>query len=141
MQLIYAILADAVVAVHFACILFILCGLVYIIAGWLKERGDKAFAARLARNQFFRRLHLGIFAFVGLWAMLGQYCPLTQLEWYLRQSGQGAAYPGSFIAYYLERLIYLRVDEIWLRGGAGLLALLTVILYYVYPPWRGNSEL
>ncbi len=127
--MIYRLLADGVVVMHFACIVFILGGLGYIVLGRLQ-------GGRRGRDLVFRRLHLAVFVFVGVWAVLGHYCPLTHVEYYLRSRGGGAEYAGSFIVHYLERLIYLQVDELWLRAGAGLLMALTVVLYRRYPPLK-----
>jgi hypothetical protein len=40
--------------------------------------------------------------------VFGWYCPLTHLEvWFREMQHASQAYPGSFIAHYVERLIYI----------------------------------
>jgi hypothetical protein len=49
----------------------------------------------------------------------GWYCPLTHLEIYLQSlHSPGLSYGSSFIANNLERLIYIELDQVYLRMGA-----------------------
>ena len=58
------------------------------------------------RNIWFRGAHLAAIGFVVLQTWLGMVCPLTTLEMRLRiQVGQ-PAYEGSFIEYWLHRILY-----------------------------------
>ena len=83
------ILADAVLALHFAFIAFALLG------GLLVWRWP-----RLAW------LHLPAAAWAAGIAFLGGICPLTPLENRLRAAGGEGGYAGSFIEHHLEALIY-----------------------------------
>jgi len=78
------VLADAVLAVHAAFVLFIAGGL---IATWAGIALGRAFAF----NPWFRGLHLAAIAFVVAESVLGYMCPLTTWEDALRgtSSGQG----------------------------------------------------
>ena len=78
-------LADIVLVLHFAVVLFVVGGLVLILAGNL-------IGWRWVNSRWFRLLHLAAIAIVVAEAWLGITCPLTTLEIWLRaQSGAGIA--------------------------------------------------
>jgi len=98
----YRLLGDAVIILHFLWILFILFGL-FIGAryGWLIWG------------------HLGGLVFTLILNIGGWFCPLTYLENYLYSLyNPQFTYAGSFIGQYLQKLIYLDVDEAYLRIAA-----------------------
>ena len=95
-------LADGVVAVHLAVVLFIVGGLVMVWIG-------AALGWRWIRNPWFRYLHVAAIAFVALEALLGIVCPLTAWEDMLR----GGAQPESFIGRWMRRLLFYEAPE-WL---------------------------
>ena len=70
-------LADAILVVHAAFVLFVVGGL---LATWI----GLALGWRFARNPWFRNLHLAAIAFVVLEALAGVMCPLTVWEDALR---------------------------------------------------------
>jgi hypothetical protein len=70
-------LADAIVVVHAAFVLFVVVGLV---ATWIGLALGKPFA----RSPWFRGLHLAAIAFVVAESRLGIMCPLTEWEAALR---------------------------------------------------------
>ncbi len=87
--MIYRLLADGVLLLHLAFILFVVLG------GFLTWRHP-----RLAW------LHLPCAAWGAFVEFTGWDCPLTPLENHLRQMGGTAGYLGGFIEYYLSSLIY-----------------------------------
>jgi len=93
-------IADLLVAVHFAVVLFIVGGL---LAVWL----GAALGWRWVRNPWFRYLHLAAIAYVAAEALLGVACPLTVWEDVLR----GGTRPGSFVGRWVHRLIYYDAPE------------------------------
>ncbi len=102
----YGMLADGVVVVHFLWILFLIFGGV-----WGR------------RSRPVRCVHLPAIAFACVVELGDFYCPLTHLEvWLRRRQSPSAGYNESFIAHYLERLIYIELP----RGGIVLLTLLLV---------------
>jgi len=86
---IHGFLADAVLVLHLAFILFVVLG------GLLVLR-----APRLAW------LHLPVVAWATLIELFGWICPLTPLEKRLRELGGEQGYAGGFIEHYLTALIY-----------------------------------
>ncbi len=100
--MIYRLLADAVMISHFFWILFIVFGLFLAM-----KYGGLCW------------VHLGGLAFTLILNIGGWFCPLTYLENYLSSLyDPRLSYSGSFIGQYLQKLIYLDIDERYLRMGA-----------------------
>lgn len=111
--MIYAVLADAVVVLHLLWILFLILG---------------AMPGR--RIRWVRWLHLSALAFsINLQLMRG-VCPLTHLEVWLRRRSGGGDYTGSFLGHYAERLVYTRIDPVWLLAGTLLVVAATLWTYW-----------
>ncbi len=131
----YAWLADAVLALHFAVVVFVLGGLLAIPLG-------DALGWRWVRGWAFRLAHASAIVVIALQAWLGRHCPLTILEAWLRaQAWQAAAYQQvSFVQYWLERLIYFSAP-LWVFAllYTGLLVL-AALAWWRYPPGRAASR-
>lgn len=92
--MIYKLLGDVVVFIHFLWILFLFLGSL-----WGR------------RNRVIKTLHLGGLGFALILQAFDWYCPLTYLEVWLRAKHHPhMAYSGSYIIHYLERLIYLEIS-------------------------------
>jgi len=89
------LLADVVLVLHFAIVVFIVGGLVLTWIGAGLGWG-------WVRNPVFRYLHLGAIVFVALEALLGYACPLTVWEDLLR----GGVRTESFIGRLVRRALY-----------------------------------
>lgn len=94
-----ALLADLILLIHVAFILFVVVGQLLISAGlwrhwaWVRHFG-------------FRITHLLAIGYVMAEAWLGLHCPLTVWENQLRLQAGEATYGDSFIAYWMHRLIF-----------------------------------
>jgi hypothetical protein len=95
----YLLAADAVLMVHVGFVIFVVLGLMLILIG-----GGLGWS--WVRNRRFRLLHLSAIGVVILQSWLGVICPLTVLEMFLRERAGEAGYTGSFIAHWLENLLY-----------------------------------
>ena len=93
--MLYKILADIVVLIHFLWIFFLFFG-----AFWgIKNKGVKIF-------------HLSGLAFAFIIQIFDWYCPLTHLEVWLRsQHFTTLTYVGSFIIHYVEKIIYVEISR------------------------------
>jgi len=100
----YLIAADALLLVHVLFVVFVVLGLLLIFAG-------KLFAWPWVHNFTFRSAHLLAIVIVVLQSWLGVICPLTIWEMSLRAKGGEAVYTGSFIAHWLQTLLYYRAPE------------------------------
>jgi hypothetical protein len=129
----YQLLADAVLVFHFGVVFFVVGGLVVVVAGnWLHWRW--------VNRLWFRLAHLAAIAVVALQAWLGQFCPLTTLESWLRVQTGAAAYEKSFIEHWLQRLIYYEAP-LWVFTVAyTAFALLVLLAWWRFPPRRGSAS-
>ncbi|UCH85599.1 MAG: DUF2784 domain-containing protein [Candidatus Latescibacterota bacterium] len=87
--MIYRLLADAVVLIHLAFIIFVLFG-GFLVLKW-------------RRVAWF---HIPAFVWGVLLEFAGWWCPLTPLENWLRRTGGSAGYPTGFIEHYILPVIY-----------------------------------
>lgn len=116
----YGLLADAVVAVHFIWILFLIFG------GWWGRR-----------NRWVRRIHLAGLVLAFFVETFDWFCPLTHLEVWLAERGALSGYHGSFITHYLDKIIYVEAPR-------GLIVSLTIMIcagnawFYLSKPRRRN---
>lgn len=101
--MLYRILADAVVVLHFAFVLFVVLG--------------GLFALRWPRAAW---LHLPAAVWGAGIEFLGGICPLTPLEIRLRRLGGEAGYSGGFVEHYILPVLYpeaLTRDIQYILGG------------------------
>jgi len=91
--------ADAILLLHMLFVGFVVLGLALIIVG--AARGWS-----WVRDPWFRLAHCVAIGIVVLQSWLGVICPLTQWEMALRASAGEAAYQGSFISYWVGRILY-----------------------------------
>ena len=100
--MVYMLLSDFVILLHLLWIIFILFGFFVALKYY------KIFFIHIAGLIFTLVLNLG-----------GWYCPLTYLENYLHGLyDPQLPYSDSFITNNLQKLIYLELDEVYLRLGA-----------------------
>jgi len=95
----YRALADLVLFTHAAFVAFVVLGLLLVLCGGF-------FGWRWIRNPWFRALHLAAIALVVVQSWLGIICPLTRLEMRLREMAGEASYSGTFIAHWVQKLLY-----------------------------------
>jgi hypothetical protein len=93
--MIYKILADSTVLIHFLWILFLFIGALWGV-----------------KNKVAKIFHLSGLAFAFVIQIFDWYCPLTHLEVWLRSKHDSAlTYTGSFIIYYVEKIVYLELSR------------------------------
>ena len=123
-----AYLADVVLIVHFAFVLFVVGGLAAIwigaAAGW-----------DWVRNVWFRSVHLAAIALVAGEALAGVWCPLTVWEDALR----GVQGQKSFVARWIHRLMFYDLPG-WMFTAAYVAFALVVALTWwgIRPRKRGD---
>ena len=122
-------LADAVLALHVAFIVFVVGGLVVVIVGNLR-------GWRWVNAWWFRAAHLAAIGFVVAESVFDMPCPFTTLEAWLRPREAAQAYSQGFIAHWLERLFsYETPPWVFSVTDAGI-GLLTLIAWWYFPPRR-----
>lgn len=129
--------ADAVLVLHAAVVLFVVGGLLLVVAGNL-WRGPGGGPRWLWVNRpWFRLLHGAAIATVVLQAWLGITCPLTTLEWWLRaQAGQAMPDQG-FIELWLHRLLFYTAPGWVFATAYTLFGLAVAAAWWRWPPRRG----
>jgi len=100
----YSLLADAILVVHFAFVVFVVFGFVLILIG---------LAARWTwiHNRAFRITHLAAIGIVVLQAWLGRLCPLTVWENELRRLAGQPDYTESFIQHWLHQILFYQAES------------------------------
>lgn len=114
--MIYRILADLILIVHFCFVLFAIFG------GFL-----------VLRRRWILWLHFPALFWSVLVEIFNFICPLTYIENFLRASGGEAGYSGGFIEYYIRLILYLDISQFSKFLLAFLLLITNLIIYsYVF---------
>lgn len=126
-----ALLADMVLVLHVAIVLFVVAGLLLVVggnlAGW-----------RWVNHWWLRLLHLAAIAVVVAESWLGITCPLTTWEMALREAAGQDAYAGGFLQHWLHRLLYWDAPA-WVFTSAYTVFGLTVAwAWWRWPPRRSS---
>ncbi|AXV84705.1 DUF2784 domain-containing protein [Ralstonia solanacearum] len=114
-------LADTVLVLHALVVLFIVGGLIAILAG-------ASFKHDWVRNRTFRLTHLAAIGVVATLALFDVPCPLTLLEDWLRT---GAAGPQGFVQRWVSAWLYYDLPA-WMFAVAYVAFLLVVVVTW----WR-----
>lgn len=102
---VYLLAADALLVAHASFVAFVVFGLVLILVG-------KFLGWEWVRNRIFRIAHLLAIGVVVLQSWIGVICPLTTWEMALRERAGDVTYEGSFIANWLDKLLYYQAP-VW----------------------------
>ncbi|MFG1695634.1 DUF2784 domain-containing protein [Nonomuraea sp. NPDC049309] len=109
----YRLLADAAMVVHFAFLAYMAVG------GFLAWRWPRTI-----------RIHLAVAAWGVMSVVTGVECPLTLVEdWSRRQAGQDGLPPSGFIDHYIEGVIYPEEYTNLARLGVAVLVLFSYAGY------------
>jgi len=115
--------ADIILIVHFAFVLFVIGGLGATWLGtWLRWRW--------VRNFWFRVAHLCAIVFVAAEAAAGIWCPLTIWEAELR----GARREQGFIATWIHRFLFYDFPPWVFTASYAAFALIVAFTFWLVPP-------
>jgi hypothetical protein len=121
------LLADLVLLLHVAVVLFVVAGLPLIVggnlAGW-----------RWVNGWWFRLAHLLAIVVVVAESWVGIACPLTTLEVWLRAQAGQAPQVESFIGYWMQRLLYYTLAPWVFISAYTVFGLLVLLAWWRYPP-------
>jgi hypothetical protein len=118
------LLADVVLVVHFAFVLFVVGGLALVLVG-------AAAGWRWIRNRTFRYTHLAAIVVVAAEALVGVACPLTVWEYLLRS---GSPDGPSFVGHWVSRLLYYDFPEWVFTAAYSLFAIAVAVTLWCVPP-------
>jgi hypothetical protein len=125
----YRLAADALLAVHWLVVLFVVGLLPLVLVGGARQW-------QWVRNPWLRVAHLVCIAVVILQAWLGRLCPLTDWEMALRLRAGDARYSGAFVAHWLQQLLYYPVPPRAFALVYSLFGLLVLWSWWWVPPHR-----
>ena len=126
-KMVMLLAADALLVVHALFIAIVVFGLIFIIAGLVREW-------RWVRNPWFRFIHLGAIGIVVIQAWLSIICPLTIWENDLREKAGEATYAGSFIRHWLHKVIFYQAEAWVFTLSYTLFGALVVLAWCLAPP-------
>ena len=99
----YGLMADAILVLHFAFVVFVVFGFMLILIGLLVRWSWR-------HNRKFRISHLAAIGFVVLQAWLGQLCPLTIWENELRRRAGQSGYTETFVEHWLRDILFYQAE-------------------------------
>lgn len=129
----YQVLADAVLLIHFGVVLFVVGGLLLVVVGNRRRWG-------WVNDWWFRLAHLAAIVFVVVQSWLGQLCPLTTLESWLRIQAGADSYNRSFIEHWVQRLIYYEAPFWVFTAAYTVFGLLVLLAWWRFPPRRRRGK-
>ena len=127
----YLLAADGVLLLHVLFVIFVVTGLILILVG-------KLLSWAWVRNWWFRVIHLAAIGVVVLQSWLGVICPLTKLEMYLRGKAGDTTYAGSFVAHWLESILYYQAPA-WVFAACYTAFAAIVVLSWVWVRPHGRQ--
>lgn len=124
--MIYRVLADLVVLLHLAFVIFVVAG-AFLVVRW----------PRLAW------IHVPAFVWGALIEFAGWICPLTPLENRLRMRGGAAGYEGGFVEHYIIPILYPGnlTRTLQLILGAGVLLINIGVYGWLLSRWARKRPL
>ncbi len=125
----HALLADALLTLHFGVVLFVVGGQVVVLIG-----GPLGWT--LVRRFGLRLVHLALMGFIALQTWLGELCPLTVWEQALRARAGQTAYGESFIEHWLSRLLFFEAPWWVFVAAYSAFFALVVFSWWRWPPRR-----
>lgn len=128
----WRLLADGVLLLHAGVVLFVVGGLLAIVAG------DR-FGRRGVDAPAFRAAHLAAIGVVVVQAWLGRACPLTVLESWLRERAGEAGYGGGFVAHWVGRALYWDAPAWAFTVAYTAFAVAVILAWRRWPP-RGSTR-
>ena len=122
--------ADIIVFFHLLYVLFTVGGLVLVLLG-------RVIGWQWIRNRVFRIIHLMASLFVAVEALLGAMCPLTTIEYILRQkAGQTVDNEISFVGRLIRAIIFYDFPAVFFTLLYVGFASLVIITYLLIKPYK-----
>ena len=129
----YQALANAVLLLHFAVVVFVVFSLPVILVGnWLSWAW--------VNNFFFRSAHLLALGVVVLQSWFGQHCALTELESALRLRAGETGYERRFIEHWVQRVLYYQAPLWVFTFLYTAFGALVAWAWWRFPPTRSHVQ-
>lgn len=108
----YILLYEFTVLLHFLWILFLMFGSLLGI-----------------KLKYVKYLHISGLVFAVSIQVLSYPCPLTYVENFFRKKANLPTYEGGFISYYLEKIIYIEIEQYIIFSATLILVLAHTFIY------------
>lgn len=128
----YLLGADLILLVHVLFVAFVVFGLLLVLVG-------KPLRWQWIRNRIIRIAHLASIAIVVVQSWFGMICPLTTWEMALRAKAGDATYAGSFVAHWLDAILYYQAP-MWVFAVIYTAFGALVVASWFWVPIRKNNE-
>lgn len=122
-----SLLADTILVVHFLFIAFVLGGQGCILLGAFRRW---AWVHRLG----FRVAHVVAISIIVVQAWIGMACPLTVWESIFRRASGEIAYTGTFVGYWLSKLVYFDAPQWVFTTAYTLFGLIVLASWFIVKP-------
>ena len=124
----YLLAADGILLMHFALVVFIVFGFVFIWIGHFARR-------KSARDAKFRICHILAMGIVLCESLLGTICPLTEWENDLRvRGGQGQIYETSFMQEWIHKIMFFDFSNQTFIVMYAVFFVLILLTFWIIPP-------
>ena len=125
----YSVLADTLLVLHFAFVVFVVVGFMLILVGLLAKWS-------WVHNRIFRITHLVAIGIVVLQAWFGQICPLTIWENELRRLAGQADYAETFVQHWLHEILFYEAEPWIFTTTYTLFGVLVVLVWFLDRRYR-----
>ena len=126
---VFRLLANAVLILHLAVVVFVIGGLILVVLG---NRYGWGWVNRL----WFRLAHLAAIAFVVAESWFGITCPLTILESWLRSRAGDVLSQQGFIEHWIEYLLFYDAPTWAFTLAYTVFGLAVAAAWWYFPPER-----
>lgn len=126
-----SLLADIILLAHFLFILFVVGGQLCILVGAFRNWA-------WVRRRAFRIGHVCAIMIVAVQAWAGMVCPLTIWENAFRRAGGEHAYSGSFVEYWVGRLVYFDAPQWVFTTAYTLFGLAVILSWFLVKPYKAK---
>ena len=120
----YSFLADAILVIHFAFVVFVVVGFLLILVGLLARWS-------WVHNRIFRIAHLAAIGIVVLQAWFGQLCPLTIWENALRRRAGQSDYAETFVEHWLHEILFYQAEPWIFTAVYTAFGVLVVLVWFL----------
>lgn len=129
----YQSLANGVLLLHVAIVLFVTLGLILVVAGNLRSWA-------WVNSIWFRGAHLAAIAIVAAEAWLGITCPLTAIEMWLRARAGTETYAEGFIEHWLQAFLFWHAPAWVFILAYTAFGLAVAAAWWYFPPRIGRHR-
>jgi len=123
----FLLIANVTLLLHVLIVMFVVFGLILIFIGKFRQW-------LWVRHPWFRLIHVLVITVVVFQSWLGFICPLTTIEMTFRAHANVTVYEGSFIAHWLQTILYYQAPPSVFIVGYTVFAIAVIISWFWVKP-------